>query len=80
MQYIMHTRFKGRVICGEVNIPAKTPLIEKDGIIYYDEFPLFVTTSQNAFDYACVDEDDKGMERGNLTKFIIKLLRTIYHR
>lgn len=74
MRYIMHTRFKSEAICGEVNIPATTPLTEMEGFIFYDESPLFLATSQNALDHACRDDDGQGLERGRLTKSIQSIL------
>lgn len=71
----MRNRFRVKVIYDEVNIPAKTPLTEMEGFIFYDEYPLFSATSQNALDHACRDDDGNGMERGRLTKSIQNILQ-----
>lgn len=75
MNYITHTRFRTRAICGDVNIPAKTPIEERGGMLYYNGRPLCAARSQNALDYFARNDDGRGMERGRLTKAIITRLK-----
>ena len=75
MKYIVYKRFKERALCGEVNIPAMTQCEECNGVIYYNNLPLCITSSQNAHDYFSINEDGKGIQRGKLIHNITSLLR-----
>ena len=70
MEYIVHTRFKGLAICGEVNLRAFTELEEIDGVIFHGDKPLCVSTSENAHKHFTCNDDGYGMERGELTRRI----------
>lgn len=74
MNYITHTRFKTKAICGDVNLPAMTEVELKDNMLYYQNKPLCVITSENAHNYFARNDDGLGMERGNLTQTIRKRL------
>ena len=74
MQYIVPRRFKGKAICGYVNIPAKTICSEHDGTIYYGDKPLCVARSENAHIFFARNDDGNGMYRGELTRKIINKL------
>lgn len=74
MKYIVHTRFKGKAICGEVNLPALTECDALFGMISKDYQPLCLTTSENAHNYFARNDDGRGVERGQLIKDIKKLL------
>lgn len=74
MQYIAHTRFKGKAICGDVNIPASAECECIDNVIYYKGKPICATMSENAHKYFAVNDDGNGMLRGRLTAGIISAL------
>lgn len=75
MDYITHTRFKTKAICGEVNLPAMTEVELKDNMLYYQNKPLCVITSENAHNYFARNDDGQGMERGRLIYQIQKILQ-----
>lgn len=75
MKYIVHTRFKAKAICGEVNLPALTEVELKDNMIYWQDKPLCVITSENAHKYFARNDDGQGMERGRLTQAIQQSLQ-----
>ena len=71
MRYIVTRRFRGRAICGEVNLPYGTTCEEHDGILVLEDGRrLCAVTSQNAYDYFSRDDDGMGMERGKLVQDI----------
>lgn len=74
MNYIVHKRFKGKAICGEVNIPAQTEVETADNIILYHGNAVCLTTSENAHQFFARNDDGHGMLRGNLTQAIQKTL------
>lgn len=74
MKYVVHKRFKGKAICGDMNIPATTALENVDGVITYGDKPLCFDTSENAHQFFSRDDDGNGMLRGRLTQAIQKQL------
>lgn len=74
MKYIVHTRFKAKAICGEVNLPALTEVELKDNMLYCQDKQLCVITSENAHKYFARNDDNNGMERGRLTQLIKSIL------
>lgn len=74
MEYIVHTRFKGQVICGEVNLRAFTKLEEIDGVIFHGDKPIAFATSENAHQHFARNDDGHGMERGKLIHTIQRTL------
>lgn len=74
MQYIAHRRFKGKAMCGEVNIPAMTVCEEIDNVIYCQGHPICYATSENGHQFFARDDDGNGMLRGALTQSIQKTL------
>lgn len=74
MKYIVHKRFKGKAICGDVNLPALTVCECADGIIRHDGDDICFATSENAHQFFAIDEDGMGMVRGRLTQTIQKAL------
>lgn len=74
MDYIVHRRFKGNAICGEVNFPALTEVELKGNMLCLGEKPLCVITSENAHQFFARNDDGRGMERGYLTQSIIRTL------
>lgn len=74
-KYITIKRFKGKAICGNVNIPYGTDLYRyADAIWLDDKHPLFFDHSQNAYDYTARNDDGHGKERGKLIKDIMSTL------
>lgn len=74
MQYIVHKRFKGHAICGDVNLPAMTICEKVEGMLMLNGKPVCAAISENAHQYFARDDDGNGIKRGNLTQRIIKLL------
>ena len=73
--YITVRRFKGKAICGDVNIPYGTKLYRYAGAIWLDaDHPLCYDHAQNAYDYMARDDDGMGLERGKLIQDIIARL------
>lgn len=74
MNYIVHKRFKGKAICGEVNLPALTICEEVDGFLYHNGRQLCTATSENAHQHFARNDDNAGFRRGKLTQEIQKVL------
>lgn len=73
--YIVTNRFKGKGICGQVNLPYGTPCSVEDGFIISPKGIICAVTSQNAYDFFAQNDDNNGLVRGKLTANIIKRLR-----
>lgn len=68
MNYIVHRRFRGKAICGEVNLRYGTELRETEGMICtLDGRALAFPSSENAHLYFAQNDDGRGLERGALT-------------
>ena len=75
MRYIVTRRFRGRAICGAVNLPYGTTCETQDGYLILDDGRrLCAVTSQNAYDHFSRDDDGLGRERGKLVKDIRRTL------
>lgn len=74
MEYITHTRFKGKYLCGYVNIPAMTPCEMRGNIIICDGKTICAASSENGISHFCRNDDGRGMERGQMTKAIRRKL------
>lgn len=74
MQYIVHRRFRGTAICGEVNLPAMTVCACEGNLIIHNGKPICAASSENAHQFFARNDDYKGMERGKLTQAIQKKL------
>lgn len=75
MRYIVTRRFRGKAICGEVNLPYGTVCEADDGFLrLQDGRRLCAVTSQNAYDYFSRDDDGMGRERGKLVQDIRRTL------
>ncbi len=74
MEYIAYKRFKGKALCGDVNIPALTLCEEINGCIYCGGKALCFATSENAHQYFTRNNDGYGMLRGKLIQTIQKRL------
>lgn len=75
MQYIVHRRFRGKVLCGEVNIPALTVCDSVNNVIYYNGNPICFNTSEDAHQFFAWNDDENGLQRGHLTQAIQKSLQ-----
>lgn len=73
-KYIVTKRFKGKAICGDLNLPVGTECFTEGDVICYDKGMICGTKSQNAYDYFARNDDNNGLERGNLTRSIIRTL------
>lgn len=74
MKFITHQRYKGNTVCGAVNIPAMTEVVEEGGLIFYNSLPVCTAHSKVGTTHFCRNDDGCGMERGRLTKEIMKQL------
>lgn len=75
MKYIVYKRFKDKALCGEINIPALTECEERNGVIFLKNKPLCFITSENAHSHFAINDDGKGLERGNLIQTILATLK-----
>lgn len=74
MEYIVNKRFRGKALCGYVNIPATTICEERDNIIYHNGKQICYATSENAHRYFSRNNDSNGLLRGLLICKIQDLL------
>ena len=75
MKYIVHKRFRGKAIYGDMNIPALTECECDDGVIIKcNGIPICFVMSENSHQFFAVNDDGLGMERGKLTQAIQKML------
>lgn len=70
MQYIVHTDFNGKAICGEISLSAGTECTEINGTIYHNAREVCYLGSHNAFNYFARNNDGNGLKRGELIKTI----------
>ncbi len=75
MRYIVHERFKGKALGGYVNLARGTECEETNGLITRDGLPICYKTSETGSKHFARNDDGRGLERGDLTRQIIKLLR-----
>ena len=74
MKYIVHTRLKDKVICGDVNLPALTICEEHNNIIMYNDKCICYATSECAHQHFARNDDNQGLLRGKLTQQIQKTI------
>lgn len=74
MKYIAHRRLKKKAICGQVNIPAMTELDCADGAIVFKGGIVCYEDCETAHQFFVRNDDGRGMERGRLTRAIVKAL------
>lgn len=74
MKYIVHSRFKHKAICGEVNLPAMTECEASNGVICHNGRELCSAISRSAHQYFARNDDGQGMLRGKLTRAIRRML------
>ena len=76
MEYIVHKRFCGKAICGNVDLPVMTVCDSTAGFIHSGEQVYCFEKSENAHQYFARNDDGKGLERGNLTQRIMAILQS----
>lgn len=70
-KYITRRRIRIEAPSGKrVNIPYGTPLICKGVFLFWGNVLLCDTTSKYAYDYASINDDGRGLERGGLVDAI----------
>ena len=74
-RYTTRKRARFQAICGQVNIPYGTALINQDGFLMLENKTICTATSQNAYDFFSQDDDGKGRERGDLVSRILARLK-----
>lgn len=74
MRYIVHRRFRDKVICGHVNLPYGTVCELKGEVLYHRDKPLCYATSENAHQFFARDDDGQGEKRGKLVRDILARL------
>lgn len=57
-RYIVTKRFKGKAICGDLNLPFGTKCFSENGMIYCKNGAICYVASQNAFDFFTQNDDD----------------------
>lgn len=70
MEYIVHTDFHGKAICGEITLSKGTRCTEIDGTIYYSIRAICRVNSNTAYKHFARNNDGNGMKRGELIKTI----------
>lgn len=71
-EYMVKKRFRGKAICGDVNLPYGTPADLKNGnMITVNGKDICRITSQNAYDFFVRNDDGNGYERANLIQKIM---------
>lgn len=67
-------RFKGKALCGDVNIPALSDCTSDGDKILWNERPICTVTSNTAHRFFAINNDGSGIERGKLTTAIMNTL------
>lgn len=73
-KYITRKRAKFKAICGQVNIPYGTALVNQGGFLVWNDLPLCAVTSKSAHDFFTQNDDGQGRIRGDLLNRIIPKL------
>ena len=76
MRYITHCRFRGKALCGVVNIPRGTACEARGDVLFCDDKAICYVASETAHNYFSRDDDGEGIKRGELVKEIMKRLTT----
>lgn len=71
-RYIVTKRFKGKAICGDLNLPFGTECFAKNEAICCDKGVICSVNSQNAYDYFTWNGDGCGEKRR-------KIIDSIFH-
>jgi len=72
--YIARKRARFKAICGQVNIPYGTAVVNHGGFLIWNDLPLCAVTSQNTYDFFCHNDDGRGKERAGLLNTILSKL------
>ena len=68
MQYITHTKYKGKDLYGEtIMIFRGKKLIREEDVLFFNNTPICVYRSEVARKHFAINEDGKGLIRGDLT-------------
>lgn len=68
MDYITHTKYRGLAMTGEkVFISRGKKLNRKGNTLFYGEIPVCIYRSEVAKRHFAINEDIKGLERGDIT-------------
>lgn len=73
-KYIARKRARFKALCGPVNIPFGTTLINQGGFLIWRDQRICTDTSQNAYDFFCHNDDGRGKDRAGLLNTIISKL------
>lgn len=74
-QYLVTKRFRGKAICGDLNLPYGTKCFAIDGWICCDKGVVCGVESQNAYDFFTRDDDGCGEQRRKLIDCIFEALK-----
>ena len=73
--FVARKRYKGLSLNRDnLNIPAGSILSCKGGILFYNNIPVAFVTSQVSLDYFTTNDDECGMERGEIIDDIFSVL------
>ncbi|MCD8286527.1 MAG: isoaspartyl peptidase, partial [Clostridia bacterium] len=75
MRYICRKRFKGKCLGGTVNIPYGATCEAIGNTIIWNNKPICLTTSENAYQHFARDDDGHGTERGKAIQTIMDYLK-----
>ena len=67
MEYICHRPFCRIALGGEVNIKRGDTLHEKNGLLFWGNILVCLSTCQAAKEHFAINEDGNGLRRGDLT-------------
>ena len=67
MEYIAHRPFQRKALGGEVNIRRGDTLHEQDGLLFWGNTLVCLSTCQAAKEHFAINEDGNGLRRGDLT-------------
>ena len=73
-QYVVTKRFKGRAICGDLNLPFGTECFAKNEILYCDKGAICSVKSQNSYVYFTWNGDGCGEKRRKLIDSVVRNL------
>lgn len=72
--YIVTRRFKGRAICGDINLPYGTECSVEDGMIICPLGVICAVRSQNALDFFTQNDDGNAIKRREIINTIFNSL------
>lgn len=74
MEYVFYRPFKGKTMSGDTEFKVGTVCTEDKGTVYYKGQPIFMTGSKNANEHLALNDDGRGLERGQLITEIKRVL------